>query len=316
MSTYVAPQKPNRTKAFLLLASFSLLLASALVVAFWAASSFDWKGEYSTLPQDVYATSGASLQGKYADYWKGRALGNVQMQNLDKLIREEGDEVKVEESEIEDTDIQQIAIDYQRLGTEDPEEKARILGLLYRAARKYPSVGYVQGMGHMAALVVKTLGAQEEPEVLFGVFDAFLKKAGALVSLENGGAEFHKASAWISETVSKLSPSSNNEALELLTVSSLPCLFTDKSRVDHVQRLWSVLLSVESSVQVSFKQYLLLFTAVMFATQKPSEGTGIAAYEKMEWDLIEGMKQTNALIAKIKSGKCPEISLNFGVIEI
>ena len=142
-----------------------------------------------------------------------------------------------------------------------------------------------------------------------------LDKVQGLVSLKADAEEFNAASAWILEVVAKLDPNfmENSEASSICNVFSSNVLSLgtriNKSDTAHVARLWSVMMAADESGIVSFKQYLLLFTAVILATHKTDKANSFEAFSYDTWDIPAAIQATNKLIAKINSGEIEEIEL-------
>jgi hypothetical protein len=289
--------RPKANKTTILLVFLSVFLATASVVAFLTVPA------YSQNSRDVYATTGLSLWGNQAAYWKSWAMRQAPFPSS-------------VQDEISEADAQQIQNDIRRLGTSDSEQMLKIQKILTRQVQIYKETGYVQGMGHVAALIVKTVGKEENDDVLFQIFHSVLIEVHNLVSLDYKAKEYKAAADWIYETVLTISPDfiktdEDENAIKALISSTVPSIFVVQSSSANVARLWSVMMAAHEINAVTFKQYLLLFTAVILATQQPhwTSGSLVGAYDNISWNFPAALKATNNLIAEIKSGACTQIAL-------
>lgn len=263
---------------------------------------------YSSDPRDIFATAGRSLFGQHGRYWQEWAnrQGFTAAASANHLSAAEDTIVHV--------DAEQIGRDLHRLGTQDPVEIGKIERVLHRAVAKYPETGYAQGMGFLAATVVKHVGADKGVEVLFSVFDALFTHVKPIVCLlpQEPILQARKDVEQIIRTLSPEFPTDDpavSDFVSMFVFSTLPSAFASKFSRHHVGLIWSVAMAAQECLGIGVQEYFVLLTAVMISTSSSSTFLQNDRSPAQFWNqsVPRALARTNCLIKEIQDGKYPSL---------
>ena len=276
--------------------SFLLFLIVALLTSGIVFTVYVTVPKYSTKSADVYRTAGACLWGNHSKYWLQWAKRNPAP--VSGLINEEP------------SGMEDLARDISRLGVHDEVELKRLASLLHKLVAKNSSVGYAQGMGHMAALVFKNFSKTDNLAETSAVLEAFFAKVERIVGAANYSEGYHEAHEQVRTILGVLAPSYLEPEFEQVVImfisSTLMSAFASKFPASAA-RIWSVMMAAEETKHISAKNYMILLAAVTLACNKdlPSDPE---LFDALEWDIDSALIATNKIIARIEEGELTDLN--------